>query len=63
MQALTLCGAKVVSTRTAVGQFKGQVQGRVQGGDGGNVWAGAEGEHTAVASLEYTLVLVSVAVP
>jgi hypothetical protein len=33
------------------------------GGDGGNVWARAEVEHTSGASLEYTLVLVSVAVP
>ena len=32
-------------------------------GDGGNLWARAEDEHTSVASLEYTLVLVSVAVP
>ena len=32
-------------------------------GDGGNLWARADGEHTSVASLEYTLVLVSVAVP
>ena len=27
MQALTLCDAKVVSTRTAVGQFKGKFKG------------------------------------
>ena len=32
-------------------------------GNGGNVWARAEGEHTYCAVLEYTLVLVSVAVP
>ena len=120
MQTLTGCDAKVVSTRTAVGQFKGQFKGassrassrwmKVQGkfkmqahpisvvvmdiaafkvshsagitdidatalraarassssihrGDGGNLWARAEDEHTSVASLEYTLVLVSVAVP
>jgi hypothetical protein len=35
----------------------------IQRGDGGNVWARAEGEHTYLAVLEYTLVLVSVAVP
>ena len=29
MQALTLCDAKVVSTRTAVGQFKGQFKGAI----------------------------------
>ena len=39
------------------------VQGPVQRGDGGFVWARAEGEHTKIAVLEYTLVLVSVAVP
>ena len=31
MQALTLCGAKVVSTRTAVGQFKGKFKGEFKG--------------------------------
>ena len=30
MQALTLCDAKVVSTRTAVGQFKGQFKGAME---------------------------------
>jgi hypothetical protein len=58
MQTLTYCNAKITSTRTAAGQFK-----VVQWGDGGNVWARAEGEHTYLAVLEYTLVLVSVAVP
>ena len=52
MQTLASCDAKITRTRTATRQSKGQFKG-----------ARAEGEHTLFAVLEYTLVLVSVAVP
>ena len=34
MQALTYCGAKITSTRTAVGQFKGQFNGAMDESSG-----------------------------
>ena len=88
MQALTNCNAKIMSTRTAVGQFKGQSNGAMErymrGFDSAKLTSPchntppnskhtcgameetcrqAEGALTYVAVLEYTLVLVSVAMP
>ena len=59
MQTLTSCDAKVTSTRTAVGQFKGYFSGAMEE----RSRQGRKGEHTEPAVLEYTLVLVSFAVP
>ena len=42
MQTLTYCDAKITSTRTAVGQFKGQFNGAMEDMSR----ARAEGEHT-----------------
>ena len=60
MQALTLCGAKVVSTRTAVGQFKGKFKGefkmqahRISGGVVMDV-AAFKVSHSVVSDIDAT---------